>query len=493
MSKNVRRKDKSAFSSEIEAFIRTFVEELINDNAAIFAGAGLSASRGYVNWKELLRGIAEGLNLDVDRETNLVALAQFHLNERRNRSELNRRIVAEFSDTREPSENHRILARLPISTYWTTNYDKLIETSLRNGGKIVDVKYDVAQLKTTLPNRDVVLYKMHGDVDHAEEAVLTKDDYEGYFRKHEPFVTALSGHLTSKTFLFLGFSFSDPNIDYVMSRVRVMLHNAPKQQYCIMRREQKAAKEKKESFAYRKHQQTFLIKDLQRIGVHTLLVDEYDDITRILGRIESDYRQRTILVSGSADDFQPWEMRDANRFVANLSRSLIEKHYSIVTGIGLGIGPSVIAGALEPILLERLKFRQSQLIARPFPFAIEDKRERERVHEAYRQQMVDACGIAIFIFGNKRKGKETKNASGVLREFEVAVEKGLKVVPVGATGHAAEELWRRVDADFDVYFPQATKAVRKLFSAIGPSAKKDPDELTATIINLIGAIRRMKG
>jgi len=85
--------------------------------------------------------------------------------------------------------------------------------------------------------------------------VLTKDDYEGYFRKHEPFVAALSGDLTAKTFLFPGFSFSDPNIDYVKSRVRVTLHHAPKQHYCIMRREQKKAREKNADFEYRTHQQ----------------------------------------------------------------------------------------------------------------------------------------------------------------------------------------------------------------------------------------------
>ncbi|MGF6505871.1 SIR2 family protein [Paraburkholderia sp. 32] len=478
------------FSKEIRAFVQSYVEELINDNAAIFAGAGLSASLGYVNWKELLRGIAEGLNLDVDRETNLVALAQYHFNERRNRTELSRRIVAEFSDIRAPSKNHRILARLPISAYWTTNYDKLIETALRSAGKIVDVKYDVAQLKTTAPNRDVVLYKMHGDVDHPDDAVLTKDDYEGYFRKHEPFVTTLSGHLTSKTFLFLGFSFSDPNIDYVMSRVRVMLHNAPKQHYCIMRRERRNESEQEESFEYRKHQQSFLVKDLSRIGVHTLLVDEYEDITLILKAIEREYRQRTVFISGSADEFKKWGNADAHKFVASLSRSLIERHYSVVTGFGRGVGPSVIAGALEPILRERLRYRQSQLIARPFPIAIEGRREREKIYRAYRKQMVKMSGIAVFLFGNKQEDKRIDRADGVEKEFELAVEKGLRVVPVGATGYVAEELWTHVNENFETYYPDATEALKNLFSAIGPSADRSPEKLTEAIMKVIEQIRK---
>ena len=50
------------------------------------------------------------------------------------------------------------------------------------------------------------LSKMHGDIEHPDKAVLSKDDYERYHDTHGPFVTALSGDLVEKTFLFLGFS-----------------------------------------------------------------------------------------------------------------------------------------------------------------------------------------------------------------------------------------------------------------------------------------------
>ncbi|MDP9649685.1 SIR2 family protein [Paraburkholderia caledonica] len=478
------------FSGEVLAFIRAFTDGLVDNNVSIFAGAGLSASLGYVNWKELLRSVAEELGLDIDRETNLVALAQYHLNERRNRSELNRRIISEFSDIRKPTTNHEILARLPISTYWTTNYDRMIETALEQANKIADVKYEVRQLKKTTPNRDAIVYKMHGDVEHPDDAVLTKDDYEGYFRKHEPFVTALSGDLTAKTFLFLGFSFSDPNIDYVMSRVRVTLHQAPKQHYCIMRREQKKAREKNADFEYRKHQQSFLIKDLARIGVHTLLVDGYEDITRILGAIEQEYRQRTIFISGSADDFAPWKMEIANQFIAGLSQALVEKKYRIVTGFGLGVGPSVIAGALAPILRDKRRYRQTQLVARPFPIAISDARERRKAYQRYREEMIGLAGIAIFLFGNKRKGDDIIDADGVVAEFDIAFEQGLKVIPVGATGHVAAQLWRRVTDDLPAFYPDATVGFRRSLYALAPtSILPDPGAFIQAVVKVVEVIR----
>lgn len=478
------------FSGEVRAFIRAFTDELVDNNVAIFAGAGLSASLGYVNWKELLRSVAEELELDVDRETNLVALAQYHLNERRNRSELNRRIITEFSDIRKPTTNHEILARLPISTYWTTNYDRMIETSLEHADKIVDVKYEVRQLKKTTPGRDAIVYKMHGDVEHPDDAVLTKDDYEGYFRRHEPFVTALSGDLTAKTFLFLGFSFSDPNIDYVMSRVRVTLHQAPKQHYCIMRREQKRARERNADFEYRKHQQSFLIKDLTRIGVHTLLVDGYDDITAILAAIEQEYRQRTIFISGSADDFAPWAIDVANQFVAGLSQALVEKKYRIVTGFGLGVGPSVIAGALDPILRDKRRYRQSQLVARPFPIAISDTRARSKAYRQYREEMIGLAGIAIFLFGNKRQGDDIVDADGVVAEFDMAVEQGLKVIPVGATGYVAAKLWGRVTDQLPTFYPDASAAFKRALGSLAAgNIPTDPRPLIQSVLRVVAAVR----
>ena len=69
--------------------------------------------------------------------------------------------------------------------------------------KVADVKYTVNHLSTTKVKRDAVVYKMHGDVEHPSDAILIKDDYESYFRKMEPYITALSGDLVSKHFYLL--------------------------------------------------------------------------------------------------------------------------------------------------------------------------------------------------------------------------------------------------------------------------------------------------
>ena len=222
-------------NSEINAFINKYVKEIRNNNAAFFAGAGFSKESGYVDWKTLLESIALELNLEVEKEHDLVALAQYYYNKHQNRGMINDVIFEEFSKQKGPTQNHKILARLPISVIWTTNYDDLIEKAFGNVQKIVDVKSRNEHLSNTLANRECILYKMHGDKNNPNDAILIKDDYERYYKEHKQFLSALTGDLISKTFLFVGFSFQDPNLDYILSRIRVDYEENPRQHYAIMK------------------------------------------------------------------------------------------------------------------------------------------------------------------------------------------------------------------------------------------------------------------
>lgn len=99
------------FDRETEIFIRDYVKDLNDGTAAIFSGAGLSIPAGFVNWQELMSEIAYDLGLDIKVESDLVSLAQFHVNENRTKSKVSRKILEEFVEKTEETENHRILAR----------------------------------------------------------------------------------------------------------------------------------------------------------------------------------------------------------------------------------------------------------------------------------------------------------------------------------------------------------------------------------------------
>ena len=426
---------------DIKGFIANFIAELEAGNAAIFAGAGLSATAGFVDWGGLVRPLAEELGLDVERETDFVAVAQFHVNaNHQNRHALHAAIVNAFSAEHRPTANHKLLARLPITTYWTTNYDKLIETALRAAGKIVDVKWAVPQLAITQPRRDAIVYKMHGDVDRPDEAVTTRDDYERYPIERGAFINALAGDLVSKTFLFVGFSFTDPNLEQVLARVRVTFKSNQRRHYAIFRNRTRREGESDAEFEYGKIRQSLVLEDLKRFNIRPLLVDEYGEITDILAEVERQHRSRTIFVSSSASDFAPWGESAVTEFMRTLGSALISGKFRIATGMGLGVGNALFTGALEAIYADRQGHVEDRILMRPFPQYIPDETERRQIWEEYRQEIISSAGIALFLFGNKKQGENTVIADGMIREFEIARQHGLVCIPVRATGYAAAEI-----------------------------------------------------
>ena len=68
-----------------KAFYRDYIKAIRDGNAALFAGAGLSRPSGFVDWKELLRPLAEDIGLKIDDEHDLTLVAQYVRNKAGNR------------------------------------------------------------------------------------------------------------------------------------------------------------------------------------------------------------------------------------------------------------------------------------------------------------------------------------------------------------------------------------------------------------------------
>ncbi|KDN56466.1 SIR2 family protein [Flavobacterium seoulense] len=477
-------------NQEIEIFIKDFVKDLNEGTASIFAGAGLSVNAGFVNWAELMSEIAHDLGLNIENEKDLVSLAQFHVNENQTRSKINRKILEEFTEDAKETENHKLIARLPLSSIWTTNYDQLLETTFKNENKVVDIKYRNNQLLTTKPKRDIVIFKMHGDVNHADEAIITKQQYEQYHSTHEPFINALAGELTTKTFLFIGFSFTDPNLDYILSRLNFRYDKQQRQHYCFVKKHKLGDSQNPDeaTLYYNSRKQYLTINDLKRYGIKSLLIDEYEDITEILKEIEYRYKKKTIFISGSAETYEPFDKNEAIGFVHNLSKVIIENDYRIVNGFGWGIGSSIINGALEAIYKNPIKYSESQLILKPFPQFETGDKPLKIMWEEYRQKMISQCGISLFIFGNKKNDdNEIIDADGVLREFEISKNNGNICIPIGLTGYATYQIYERISNDPKKYFesPESLMPIINLLA-------KEPTNLDAVIIEIDKLLKQLK-
>jgi len=481
-------------NSKHEAFIKDFIESLEDRRAGIFAGAGLSVGAGYVDWKGLLEDIAKEIGLDIKREDDLLAIAQYHYNENRGRNKLNRKILNIFTEEVDETENHRILARLPISTFWTTNYDNLIENALEKNNMIVDVKHQKEQLPTSKFKRDAVVYKMHGDADHPADAIITRDDYEKYFRTHEPFINALQGDLITKTFLFIGFSFNDPNLEYALSRVRLNFGENSSHHYCFIRSVDKKDFLDDEGiiqqadYEYQKRKQELRINDLREYHINPVMLGSYQEITEILKEIERRFRMRSIFISGSAEEYGELGKERAVKLIHRLSGKIVAKQFRIVNGFGWGVGSAVINGALEEIYRKPKKHSEDQLVLKPFPqFATGDK-ELGELWQEYRERMISLTGIAIFMFGNKKDPEDENKivpAGGVRKEFEIALSHGCLPIPIGSTGYMSKSLWKEVYYKLDHFF-EKPETVKDDFEILGK--EQNADKIIQTVIRIIEEI-----
>lgn len=176
-----------------------------------------------------------------------------------------------------------------------------------------------------------------------------------------------------------------------------------------------------------------------RVGVNTLLIEEYSEITEILLEVEQEQKRKTVFISGAAEDYSPYSQQDVEQFVSSLSQEILKLGYRIVTGFGLGIGSSVISGSIKYLTEQRLKIDEDYLILRPFP----QNKEGKELWSAYRQDMIGYAGISIFLFGNKLENGEIKLSNGMQEEFDISRGNGNILIPVASTGYISKQLWEK--------------------------------------------------
>lgn len=465
---------------QYKEFIIKYSKAVQEGYAAVFAGAGLSKGCGFVNWKELLSDIAAAINLDINKETDLVEVAQYFCNERRGRTELNRQVLNFFSMDSEESTSLSTLADMPINTFWTTNYDDLIENALKRRNKKVDVKITPESLALTMENRDAVVYKMHGDYRDPSRCVIIKDDYESYNLYRQLFSTSLQGELVSKTFLFIGFSFDDPNLNYILSRIRLLLGENRREHFILLKDiERKDYKTKKE-FEYAKNKQFLKINDLLRYGIHAIIIDSYDDIPVLLKKVSQISKSKNVFISGAANSYGDDWSKTAIPFIRGLSKLLYDKNYRIVTGHARGIGSYVISTVLEQAG-NSVSDLEKHLLIKAFPYEDSDNPEYNITKTKYRKGIAEISGISIFIFGNKLFDGIEILSEGMMEEFAISKQMGNYIIPIGSTGYAANIICNQVKNSINDY-PYLKNEINIL------SNSKDYKELLISVSRVLDEI-----
>jgi hypothetical protein len=258
----------------------------------------------------------------------------------------------------------------------------------------------------------------------------------------------------NKTLLFLGFSFTDPHLDYMLGHLRSLLEDSKREHFAVMRKTRLNTHNKdrvkaRKVFEYELNKQALQIEDLQRYSIHTHLIDSFDDVTGILEEIESRYYLRNIFVSGSAHEFGDFGEDRARDLCMHLGERLMAEDYRLISGMGLKVGDYLVKGALLKLYETGTPAVENHLTLRPFPRNLPAEVNEGEFNAKYRRDMIAKCGFAIFIAGTSRSHLESE---GVLQEYEIA--KALKKIPIpiGATGFAARRIWEMMKPEIaDIY------------------------------------------
>jgi hypothetical protein len=419
-----------------DELVRQFGPMVLAGTASLFVGAGLSQGAGYPGWGDLLDPIRSEASIPPNLD-DLPLVAEYYIQQvAGGRDRLNAGLLSRLgavTPAPTPTAGHLLLAKLKIAETWTTNYDCLIEEA--------DPELKVIVTDSELADRAFAgrrLIKMHGSLGPGTtgwrvQPVIARSDYESYDRVHLRFWTALQAQYLRSTFLFLGFSFSDPNIEILLKLSRRLGVEAPRH-YTVIRRPSDATH-------VRLHE--LQVEDLEATGVAVAQIDEYSDLVPLLSRLVRRTRKPRLFVSGSVRGLEPTEAEEAKSFASDLGTQLASSSQLQLASLAGDIGLYVSFGlanertALGTYRPEDFDFYFRHRTAPPPTVpqltgrAIYSGLERPQL-----LQQVLPESRALLAMGGGNSTAE---------ELDMALDLGLPVIPVPRYAGAAKDFYDRHD------------------------------------------------
>lgn len=235
-----------------------------------------------------------------------------------------------------------------------------------------------------------------------------------------------------------------------------------------------------EELEYAQNKQSLVIDDLRRFNINPIIVSSYQEVDDIIERLYRRSVRRNVFISSASSDPLPWGEDAVTQFCHQLGSLLTKRGFRIVTGVGLGSGGAVMAGAITEIISNNHKRLDDDIILRPFPVKLAVGIDAHSLFSAYRKDMIERAGIALFLFGTRIRDGVHEPSLGMEEEFRIAQESGLLVIPVGATGGMAG----RLSEDFHRWGNDFSPAAKALVDEVRKPVK-DLNNLLGPIIDLL--------
>lgn len=202
-----------------------------------FIGAGFSKNADLrpglmmPDWRELANALAEHLPAADDATPQDTAQRYEQQFGRVQLIESIRRML--HTDSARPGRPHRAFAQLPFDTIYTTNFDLLLEDAYQQAKRPFRSLVGEHQLPFHAGKTASSVIKMHGDLRHEENIVVTKADYDSFMDRYPVVATHLAAMLITRTPLYIGYSLSDPDFVHIQEVVRSRLGRFERMAYVL--------------------------------------------------------------------------------------------------------------------------------------------------------------------------------------------------------------------------------------------------------------------
>ena len=429
-------------ASELVASFGTYVDK---HEATVLVGAGLSTGAGYPNWSGLLETVHA--ELDVSSMRDLPLLAQYYINEYGDAAlqDLIRRELHRDPQP-QPSRCHQLLASLPLAEIWTTNYDSLVERAVGQDARVYVGDDELAQPSEGSGCR---VYKMHGSLDDPDSPlIVARDHYIRYPDTHHRFWALLQASFLTKSFLFLGFSFNDPNFDHVFQVVRRARDNIHREHFALMRKYDRPDADRTLEFR---------LQDLRRVGIRVATVENHDEVELHLQQLVARCNPCRVFLAGSqpgssspappgrypSSDLDP----ELSAFAELLGSAF--SHTSVALSSASKFGAQVGYELLKTLLATgTYQANRFVLVRRHSDLDLDSPSRRFGRIQFEGAETADMRSAAL---SQVRAVLAVGGGSGVADELARARRAGLGVVPVGKFGGSALQEWNRVNNSLDDY------------------------------------------
>ena len=456
-----------------KGFIDNFVNQLKLSNLSFFLGAGVSIGAGFPSWAGLLEDIANDIGIDIQKEKDYYRIFQYCVNEL-GLSVVEQRVYEKLCRLSYKSDGIEKALKLPIDSFWTTNFDEVLERNIesKHGIKpiIIYKDTDLTKVQASLSKTNFKVFKLNGHLDDKTSWVLTQSDLEKYSDEHRGMLTFFRRELVHNTFLFLGNSFTDTVILSALSEVKKYFGELNQYHYTILKRDKD-----RQDF-------DFFVNDLERrYGIKTLVVESYSEIPVVLDEISEKLKKRQVYFSGSFRHISEEDQRFITCLSEFLTTRLLQKGYKICSGMGRRLG-DLIAGSSLRWLVENNHIVNKSLILRPDKYYQHgsDGKPNDTTKRMREYAQHDA-GIAVFICGQETETSD--RSEGTYQEFEIAKENNLKIIPVGATGYETRRIWCEVKNNITQY-GYLERYIDSLNNEV------DPNKLADIIMQIIDDIQQ---